>query len=210
MLRYILVLVLPVLLFSSTIRADTFRCSSIFQEVPIKSALASASTVANLWGSSDSLAALSRSMIEEAAKTLPKAAKPESIICPQQCKQPDKPEIVLLTKPNRTLENYSDREVCQELLTKTNEKPLNFEDRQFNDVEALTGYYTSFAQGKGEDGAELYRECHSSCSPVYSSKIKVRKDALTMSTAVICGHARDKSEGRYVLTSSYRWSCRDS
>lgn len=204
--------VFPLVLFNlfanSLAIADPVSCATIFLDVPLRNGLASASTMTNLWGGSDSLAKISRKMIEEATQTLPKAARPQTISCPDYCQEPLTPVILLSTKPNKTLGSYSDKEVCQSLLTKTLEKPLSFEGRKFKNVDSLTGYFTSFAQGQGTDGAELYRECHSSCSPTYKSIIEVKGEALTMSTAVVCGHARDKSDGYYLLSSAYRWSCK--
>jgi hypothetical protein len=182
------------------------QCDKSFKDVAIESTLATSSTYANLRGSSDSLKVQSKKLMSEAIANLD-SAKPPQNTCPANCKVNSQPEIVLTSVPNKYLEDYSDKPVCLGLLKDSLAKPITFKNKFFDDLEGLNSYYAELTRGKGNDGEELYRICHSTCSPSFNSVVSKTTTGFKMDSEMICNEARDKSEGLYKIASSYRWRC---
>ena len=192
-----------ILVLSSLAEAE---CSEAHKDVPIVSKLATSSTYANLRGSADSLKTLSKELMLSAISSSLTTTPPESF-CPAGCKMKSSPEIIFSSTPNKYLTDYSDKQICDELKQKTLLAPIEFKNKVFATQEDLNSYYSDLCRGSGVDGKELYKICHSSCSPSYKSTIFKNGDGYQMDTEIVCSDARDKSEGMYRLSSSYRWSC---
>lgn len=182
------------------------QCSSTYKEVPIVTKLATSSTYSNMRGSADSLKTLSKEIMLSAIAGSSAASPPESF-CPKGCKTKVEPQIIFSSTPNKYLTEYSDQSICQELKQKTLLTPIEFKNKIFATQEDLNSYYSDLCRGSGVDGKELYKICHSSCSPSYKSTIFKNGDGYQMDTEIVCAEARDKSEGMYRLSSFYRWSC---
>lgn len=192
-----------ILLFNSSAQA---QCSKVHQDVPIASKLATSSTYANIKGSADSLKTLSRELMFAAIAGSAGATPPNSF-CPIGCKVKAEPEILFSSTPNKFLTGYADEKICAELKKKTLLTPIEFKNKVFTNQEELNSYYSDLCRGSGVEGKELYKICHSTCSPSYKSTIIKKAEGYQMDTEIICSDARDKSDGMYLLSSSYRWSC---
>ncbi|HTS51695.1 MAG TPA: hypothetical protein VMH26_00315 [Burkholderiales bacterium] len=53
----------------------------------------------------------------------------------------------------------------------------------------------------------LYQKCGGSCSPRYFMDVFQDADRFVATLEVVCGHARDKADNSYAVTSGYRWAC---
>jgi hypothetical protein len=182
------------------------QCQDTIKDVPIITKLATSSTYANIRGSADSLKVLSKELMLTALSGADSATPPEGL-CPSSCKVNPKPEIIFSSTPNKYLTDYDDQKVCQELKQKTLVAPIEFKNKVFKNLDDLNSYYADLTRGSGEDGKALYKICHSSCSPSYKSMINKSDSAYKMDSVIVCNEARDKDEGMYSLSSSYRWSC---
>ena len=182
-------------------------CSANQHEVPLRRALASASSWENLRNSAVSLRFMTRSMIAEAKNSLSLAEKPQDL-CSPPCQIMENPWIVFRATPHRFLTGDADAEVCKHMLQQTRDRPFNYKERGFDDLDSFSAWYNDFSTGKGKDGADLYRRCPGTCSPQYTTTLLHRAGKLVANAEVICGPARDKSDNLYDLSTSYRWSCK--
>jgi len=189
--------------FATSASAD---CGDTFKDVKLRDALGTTSLYANIRGSNGSLKALSAQLIEDGMEKGINSFPPENL-CPAGCTSEKTPLVYLLSVPNKELTDYDDRATCEALLEKTSGQPVIFKDKSFDDLSELNSYYGNLSQGSGTDGKELYRICHSSCSLTYRSFIKRNPNGYSMEVEAVCGHARDKEEGNYRLTSFLRWRC---
>ena len=203
-MRFIYSILFAVSFFIST-GADA-QCLGSFKDIPIASKLATSSTYANLRGSADSLKVLTEELMQSAINEINQATHPEPF-CPAGCKIKPEREIVFLSTPNKYLSGYDDEQVCQGLKSKTQTTPIEFKNKVFGNLDELNSYYSDLSRGGNTDGKQLYKICHSSCSPSYKSVILQVGSEYRMNTEIICGDARDKSEGMYQLSSFYRWGC---
>jgi hypothetical protein len=106
-----------------------------------------------------------------------------------------------------TLPEYEDSPSCQKLLEATKQQPISYSNREFNTQDDAEEWYNDLTQGDGTDGEDLYNRCPGQCSPSYTSIIHRRNGKFLITTSIICGHARDKDDNQYRLTSSLRWMC---
>jgi hypothetical protein len=105
------------------------------------------------------------------------------------------------------LPEYEDSPSCQRLLEATQQQPIVYGNRQFDTQDDAEEWYNDLTQGDGADGEDLYSRCPGQCSPSYSSVIYRKSGQFVITTSIICGHARDKDDNQYRLTSSLRWIC---
>jgi hypothetical protein len=106
-----------------------------------------------------------------------------------------------------TLPEYEDSPSCQRLLEATRQQPIVYDNRQFDTRDDAEEWYNDLTQGDGADGEDLYNRCPGQCSPSYSSVIYRKNGKFVITTSIVCGHARDKDDNQYRLTSSLRWMC---
>lgn len=184
--------------------ADT--CSNASHEVPLQSKEATASTLSNTGNFKGSVRYETSNLLESAVTQVTTVGVPEGI-CPAACKASDVPVVLFKSVPKEFRIKYSDQKLCAELLKKTQAAPIVFKDRRFRSTNELSEWSGSLAQGRGEDGEALYQQCSGDCSPQYEYQIRVDGEELIVDAVVLCGHARDKGDNMYLLSSSYRWSC---
>ena len=194
------------LLMLSSLNALAADCKGTFKDVKLEEKLATTSVYANLRGSADSIKTVSADLIKHASEGALSAAAPEGL-CPESCTVNTQPTVLLSSTPNKVLTNYGDKEVCDKLFVQTSATPIKFNDKTFKDLESLNSYYSDLCQGSGTDGKELYKICHSTCSLSYKSFILKSGNTFKMDVEAVCGAARDKDDGQYLLTSYYRWTC---
>jgi hypothetical protein len=209
----ICVVLLGLHLLVPTVRAEgKTQCESVRATIFEDAAIATASTWANLRGSESSIAAVTKRMLEQAFSKLENAKPPDAAKCGSGCTLSGDASVLLTSVPQRFLKNYADADDCERLLKQTTSSPLLYSDKKFPDLEELNSWFSSFSQGKGTDGNDLYRRCSGSCSPQYKSSVikKAGNDAsgsYVMSVSVVCGHARDKADDQYVVKVSAGMSC---
>jgi len=204
-MRYLLSTIL-FLSLGNTVFAE--ECSKVIYDQVFEKGAGSSGTFANLRGSADSIKARSKTMLERA--TAAPKARPAEAVCPAECKAPKEPEIVFSTAPSRVRSNYSEEQICAELLEQTSKEPVIFRGKQFPDLDSLNSYFADLCQGSGEDGKVLYQKCPGDCSPRYESSIVMQPVGFVMTTVSVCGHARDKDYGMYDLQTTFRWKCDQS
>lgn len=167
--------------------------------------LASAAAWSNLRNQAGSIRFESGRLVASALSKLPQDNS-SSASCKLDCASP-KPAVMFTSVPNRFLKEYSDRDRCEQHLKKTKANPLQYTARKFRSLEEFNAWYGDFSQGKGKDGADLYKNCDGSCSPQYSTLIKPQGSVLEVDAQVVCGPARDKDDNQYKLSYSYIWTC---
>ena len=183
-------------------------CSSYIKDLEMASGLASASMLANAQNKKGSIRFETRKMLNKAETNLASAEKPANL-CPSDCKLPEKPMIVFQSIPNNFLADHDQPGKCQTLHEETEESPFTYSDREFDTMQALESWFSSFSQGKGEDGKNLYERCDGKCSPQYKNIILSDGNKLILTAEVVCGPARDKKDNSYQISYSYRWICQD-
>jgi hypothetical protein len=128
--------------------------------------------------------------------------------CESPCVNDGSAKIILYTVPKLVKREYSEKEYCARLLSKTTQEPLRYYERSYESREQLQEWVSDFSQGKGKDGEDLYRRCDKSCSPRYQYVITQPKPGyFSISAEVVCGHARDKSDDMYTIKGSLIQSC---
>lgn len=183
-------------------------CSSYIRDVKIESSVASASMLANMQNKKGSVRFETKEMLNKAEKNLANAEKPTGL-CPSDCRLPDQPLIVFRSIPNNFLADRDQRDKCNTLQNETEESPFTYSDKEFDTMQALERWFSSFSQGKGEDGKDLYERCDGKCSPQYKNIILSEGNKLILTAEVVCGPARDKKDNSYQISYSYRWVCQD-
>ncbi len=186
--------------------ASADSCDAKFQDVKGKSSLGSAGTWANLRGSEGSLKAETQKLLTEGEKTLSGVPAPANF-CGEGCELAKQPILVFRSTPNKFLDDYGDAEDCKQRFAKTKQDPIRYNSQHFSSLEDLNSWFSDFSQGKGKEGGDLYQRCPGDCSPQYTNLITRDGAKYVLSSEVVCGPARDKSDNQYQLTSSYRWRC---
>jgi len=181
-------------------------CTPDHIEQPKEYTVAAANIALNLLRAPNSLRAKSVKLLEEAKNSLSKA-KPTRIECANGCRASGSPSIILVAVPNRFLTSYSDFKKCEDHLAETSLQPLRFGPHQADSTEELSDWLSEVSQGNGKDGALLYRECDGICSPRYSMEVVQQAGGLIATLTIVCGHARDKNDNTYTVSSRYRWTC---
>ncbi len=205
--NFVFAAVFSLMMFPFAVSAQNAQsCSAIRQEIPGSSSVATASTTANIWGTSNSLKVASRAMIQQALQKA-QSLTPPAALCPAPCQAPTKALINFKAVPQAFLSKYSDQNTCDALLTQTQQKPFLYPDRKFSSLEDFYSWYNDFSTGSGTDGKDLYQKCSGSCSPQYSTYIQQPASGVSASASVICGPARDKSNDQYNISYSLVWQC---
>lgn len=191
------------------VKADQKKdCSSYVKDKKVESSLATASMLANARNKDGSIRQQMNLMLANAEENLSNAEKPLNL-CPSDCKLANQPLVVFSSIPNKFLSNYDQQGKCEKLLEETEKKPLIYNERQFDTMQALQSWFSDFSQGKGKDGKDLYERCSGQCSPQYKNIITKHDNKYLLDASVICGQARDKKDNNYELSYSYRWTCLD-
>lgn len=179
--------------FCSSVYAQK-DCSKELSATKSKPVLASASVFSNATNSRGSLRFESSVIVDKAL---------ESLLQFENCRDSHCGSLDLLAEfhsiPNSFLSNYSDYSTCQELQVETNSSPLKFPRQYFTSKQKLSEWISSFSQGKGPLGEKLYQQCPGKCSPQFKYFIGRSTKKFHVSTDVVCGHARDKSDNQYRL-----------
>lgn len=180
-------------------------CVQPANDIPVGHTLASAGFFDNLRNSDDSIRFQMDELLSKSEAQASQQAQPPRP-CTQSCAHPVV-AVVFASVPNMTLSAYGDSPTCQKLLEETTKDPIVYAKRTFQTQQDAKEWYNDLTQGDGADGEDLYTRCPGSCSPAYSSVIYRIGDKLVVTTSIICGHARDKDDNQYRLTSSLRWMC---
>ncbi len=185
------------------------QCTEQYLDIPIQETEATAAFFANLRSSPGSLSYESEAIFNRAKDRLRELEAPEQF-CKGNCKVRSIPFVYFKSNPKKLLSDYKDREYCQDLESKSTLSPIRYSRSGISSVKELVDWIGELAQGKGEEGRDLYARCDRSCSPRYEYQI-TKKDAndttYFATVRVTCGPARDKSDNLYELHSFFRWKC---
>lgn len=180
-------------------------CTPLGTDIPVGSALASASFFANLRNASNSINYLMDRLIAKSEVQAQKISLDQKA-CARACSNPVV-AVVFTSTPNMTLDGYDEASSCQKFYEATKATPIVYANRAFDSQGDAEGWYEDLTQGDGVDGEDLYEKCPGKCSPAYSSVIYKREERFLVSTSIVCGHARDKDDNQYRLNAALRWVC---
>lgn len=181
-------------------------CTSSQQDIAIRSTLASAGFFDNLRNSDDSIRYQMDQLLSLSEAKARELGQQKSPCASSTCGAPLL-AVVFSSTPNATLPEYEDSSSCQRLLEATRQQPIVFNNREFATQDDAEEWYNDLTQGDGADGEDLYNRCPGRCSPSYSSIIYRKGEKFIVTTSIVCGHARDKDDNQYRLSSSLRWIC---
>lgn len=181
------------------------RCTQPPRDIPVHSTLASAGFFDNLRNADDSIRFQMDQLLSQSETKATELAKQPGP-CGSSCSS-SFVAVVFSSTPNMTLPDYEDSPSCQKLLTATQNQPIVYSNREFDTQNDADEWYNDLTQGDGTDGEDLYERCPGQCSPSYSSVMYRKNGKFIVTTSIVCGHARDKSDNQYRLTSSLRWIC---
>jgi hypothetical protein len=181
-------------------------CVPAHVDQPKNEASASAKSLANLLKSPGSLRAEVAGLLNTARENLAQAQPPGNA-CSHLCRVGPPTGILLSVVPQKFLTTYADSSRCEERLRQTSDQPLRFGPRRARSADEFAAWLSDLAQGRGPDGAVLYRACDGTCSPRYSAMVVPDRDGLVATVDVVCGPARDKADNTYIVSSVYRWAC---
>lgn len=187
---------------------ETDKCASIKKDVSVESTLATAAFLANEENKPGSIRYESDSLMDRAEGGASTAQKPGGL-CPAGCQLNTEPVVVFKAVPRKFLTSYSDYNKCEKLLEQTEKSPFSYNE-QFNSITDVESWFSNFSRGKGPDGQDLYNRCSGQCSPQYEFFITNDGGKLGLNADVVCGHARDKSDDKYIISYSYRWKCQSN
>ncbi len=183
------------------------RCAPNHIDVPKERARATANPGANLRKSPESLRAQLSRLLGNAREQVAEASPPKA--CSPSCRVVGRPaHIVMSVVPKKFLSGYADAQKCEQLLKQTSSRPLRFGPRRARSEKELTAWLSDVSRGKGRDGALLYDKCSGKCSPRYFMDVAQDGDGFVANLNVVCGHARDKTDNTFAVSSGYRWACR--
>lgn len=180
-------------------------CIPVNTDIPVRSTLASAGFFANLRRADNSISFLMDQLISESEVRAREITSSQGS-CSRSCADA-LTAVVFTSTPNRTLPDHEDAAMCARLFQSTQQTPIEYRNRTFDSQEDAEEWYNDLTQGDGSDGEDLYARCPGACSPAYSSVTYQINGKFTVSTSVVCGHARDKDDNQYRLTASVRWIC---
>lgn len=186
---------------------EKLTCPTINRIIHVRSTRASAGFFSNLRRSESSLRNQTDKLLNEGrirAHHLLHASKMHS------CSMPCSDAVVSMrftSRPHQTLTTYRESNRCETLLQTTMKTPIVYQEKKFESEDAARSWYKALTLGEGPDGKDLYRRCPGSCSPSYETHIYWRDNKLNLTTTVVCGHARDKTDDTYDLSLSLQWIC---
>jgi hypothetical protein len=181
-------------------------CTPDHVDLPKEQTSATAKSLANIVKSPGSLRVELAGLLRKAREQVTKA-KPPGKACSSACGVAGPTRIHLSIVPQKLLASYADFRKCEERLRQTSNQPLRFGPRHARSADELAAWLSDLSQGRGRDGAALYRECDGRCSPRYSAQVVQDGDGLIATLEVVCGHARDRDDNTYIISSGYRWAC---
>jgi hypothetical protein len=194
----------PESVWSLEIEQTIDACAAPLTEVRIGDKFGSAGMLANLRGSSDSIRAVAKELLDAALRDESQAS------CPASCED-SHTEVIYRVAPTMFLDTSRQRSECLRLEQRTSESPFDFAAQRFTTLDELNEWMMDFARGKGAQGRELYRLCASNCSPRYTFRIRGSHElGFTVASEVLCGLARDRSDTRYSLSSSVQLHCQNA
>jgi hypothetical protein len=118
--------------------------------------------------------------------------------------------LVFRSTPTKRLTDYKDFKHCAELEKETTTTPIVYSERRFKSRDEAKDWYHRLTQGKGSDGKDLYRRCDRDCSPAYTTLVTKHDKQFVLTSRITCGHARDKDDNTYRLSSAFIWSCKQN
>lgn len=183
------------------------NCPTINRIIPVRSTRASAGFFSNLRHAERSIRNQTDKLLNEGrirAHHLLHIPKMDS--CSIPCSQA-LVSMRFVSRPHKTLTEYAESKICNTLLRTTTDSPIEYRERIFQSEDDARSWYKALTLGDGADGKDLYRRCPGSCSPSYETQIYRKENKLHLTTTVICGHARDKSDDTYDLSLSLQWIC---
>lgn len=206
MIKYLLtLLVFPI----SIAQAQILKCEDFDKKQPLQHSTASASFFDNLWGLDNSVKKVAHSLLASASDRLRSLTPPQGM-CPRSCSVAP-PEIIFTAAPRKHLEEYDDKALCTQHLTQTSHRPLIYTAQNLENLEEVADRFSDLSQGDGKDGEDLYEKCDGDCTPSFEITLTPNKaNGFDESSSVICGHARDKDDNLYILTTSILWKCKEN
>jgi hypothetical protein len=189
-----------------TVATAQSPCKPPQQDISIRTTLASAGFFDNLRNSDDSIRFQMDQLLSQSETRASELGQQGPPCASSACGSPVV-AVVFSSTPNMSLPEYEDSPSCQKLLEATRQQPIVYENREFETREDAEEWYNDLTQGDGADGEDLYNRCPGQCSPSYSSVIFRKGSKFIITTSIICGHARDKDDNQYRLSSSLRWMC---
>jgi hypothetical protein len=180
-------------------------CTPSGREIPLQNTLASAGFFANLRNASYSVRAQTDRLLKD-ARAEAQVLKTNEGGCKRACPNPVV-AVLFSSTPQKYLLDHEEASQCQTLLERTSKAPIVYENRRFQSDDQAREWYEDLTQGNGVDGEDLYRRCPGACSPAYSSQVYRDGDEFVVSTSIVCGHARDKNDDQYTLSTKMRWIC---
>ena len=144
--------------------AHAHECPDRGEETPLASEVGSAGFMHNLAYHPKSIRAIAQRLLEDALNGNHEEARD----CAPGCDGAERSEIVYRVSPTDFLAQEDQRAVCLRFETETKGNPMRFESKAFDTIDAVNNWIMDFAQGLGEDGARLYEQCSSNCSPRYT------------------------------------------
>ncbi len=180
------------------------QCLNLHQELQFDSRVATAGFWANYRNHEGSINHEMDDMLNAADHQV------EVIMKQTRCKDSCKDgalTLVFRSAPLKILQEYEDFQYCAQLEHRTITNPIVYANRRFKSRDAAKEWYSSLTQGKGPDGKDLYRQCDRNCSPSYTTLVTKHDDHFVLTSKIICGHARNKDDNQYRLSSSFIWSC---
>lgn len=180
-------------------------CTPLGREIALETSLASAGFFANLRNADHSIRSRTDQMLKD-ARSAAQTMSAQEARCKRSCEAPVV-AVLFNSTPHRYLVNHREASQCQALLESTTKTPIVYEKRRFPSDDEARGWYEDLTQGDGVDGEDLYRRCPGACSPAYSSLAYRDGSEFVVSTSIVCGHARDKDDDQYSLSTGLRWIC---
>jgi hypothetical protein len=181
-------------------------CAPDHVYAPKEQANATAKSLANMLKAQGSVRTEVTGQLRNAQEGVTQARAPADG-CSQLCRASQPARVILTIVPEKFLTSYADARKCDERLRQTTSRPLKFGPRHARSTDELAAWISDLSQGRGPDGAVLYKQCDGTCSPRYSAQVVQDGDGLTATVDVLCGPARDKDDNTYSVSSGYRWAC---
>lgn len=210
MKRVLFQIILSVIFLSNESNADT--CTSQKNVIAQSSLEATASTWSNMRNKPGSVVFETSKLFHEAKDKINATDKSINLCAAggTKCKNARYPEMVFISTPKKFLDQYGERNKCENYLKETNNTPLTYTKTLPIEIDPLIQWIGDFSQGSGKEGSDLYEKCDGKCSPQYKYRITVQKEQLVIDARVICGHARDKDDNMYKLSYELVWPCGNS
>lgn len=198
--------------FNSLDAEGLSACNAVYKETPLINELATAGAYANYTNKKGSVSSESVRIFHDAKSKVQSLEKVPDSFCPENCIMQPVPYMYFNSVPNKFLTRYDDYDKCAKSLEETTKNPIYYTYTGAKSVDDLTNWIGSFSRGNGPEGKDLYKKCDGQCSPQYHymiSKETPEAENFIVSISVICGHARDKDDDNYQLSSSFRQICKN-